>query len=564
LSTIHEVLSRLLPLGSNGDKNRSLRRCPAWPPDLFAVAATLLENSSSYAIPAFTSGWNPTEYIFTDDYVTEVTSTGAEWARSRKPPAHLERLWRDLVQHIDDELSESLAPVVVRLLAIADEASLGIGFAPAEAADSSSRVEDFSFLVFEQHRLLAAGQPHPLLPFLPSSLCRLVSDLEACVQPKTSVPTVGCTLRSLSHNLALLPPTGIVATSWLFMHPAEQEHKPFNLLLVPYPYAIDANHFSATPDCTDDDDCFFEFKAGWMDHEGKPAAAQHIAAVLDVLIKAARKESREVHGMILPEAALLNWQADEVAVELAKLHPDLELFISGTVIQEANDLKPRNCAYTARLYSGSVMDSWSQYKHHRWCLERGQIVRYHLGSVLDPQLRWWEKIDVSNRTCVFSVVRWGASLAVLVCEDLARFDPVLPVLSSVGPSLVVALLMDGPQLERRWPGRYATVLADDPGSSVLTLTSLGMIRRSTMPGESDQSQIALWKEAGDVAKELRLPTGAHALLLSLTTTGERQVTLDRRNDEGATRRFRLSGARAVRVDAAARKNLTEFDWDRYS
>jgi 5-methylcytosine-specific restriction enzyme A len=49
---------------------------------------------------------------------------------------------------------------------------------------------------------------------------------------------------------------------------------------------------------------------------------------------------------------------------------------------------------------------------------------------------------------------------------------------SVGPNLVVALLMDGPQLTARWPARYASVLADDPGSSVLTLTSLGMCLRS--------------------------------------------------------------------------------------
>jgi hypothetical protein len=310
----------------------------------------------------------------------------------------------------------------------------------------------------------------------------------------------------------------------------------------------------------DEADCFFEFKAGWTDEDGIAADPQRIADVLDALIEAARRESKEIHGIILPETALLASQAQTVAEELAKRHSDLELFITGTIGQVAGDQGPRNCAFTARLYDRKVMDSWSQFKHHRWCLDRGQIVRYHLGSVLDPELRWWEKIDVSDRTCVFSVVRWGASLAVLVCEDLARFDPVLPVISAVGPSLVIALLMDGPQLERRWPGRYATVLADDPGSSVLTLTSLGMIRRSAMPGEADQRQIALWKEAGDVAKELSLPAGAHALLLSLTTTRESQMTLDRRSDGGATRRFRLSAARAVRVDDATRQKWPELHY----
>src|SRR5207237_10901568 len=100
----------------------------------------------------------------------------------------------------------------------------------------------------------------------------------------------------------------------------------------------------------------------------------------------------------------------------------------------------------------------------------------------------------------------------LVCEDLARIDPVQAALRAVGPNLVIVLLMDGPQFERRWPGRYATVLADDPGCAVLTLTSLGMVRRSTVPGDDDCREIALWKESpSSAARELKLPKGAHGL-----------------------------------------------------
>jgi hypothetical protein len=151
---------------------------------------------------------------------------------------------------------------------------------------------------------------------------------------------------------------------------------------------------------------------------------------------------------------------------------------------------------------------------------------------------------------VFTVVRWGTSLTVLICEDLARFDPVLPVINAVGPTLVVALLMDGPQLEHRWPGRYATVLADDPGSSVLTLASSGLVRRSSKPGDEGASQIALWKEAGGRAQELKLPKGHHALLLSLTTSDEPQFTMDRRADQG-TSRLRLGGVTAVKFPTGA-------------
>ena len=71
----------------------------------------------------------------------------------------------------------------------------------------------------------------------------------------------------------------------------------------------------------------------------------------------------------------------------------------------------------------------------------------------------------------------------LVCEDLAQIDDVADVLRSVGPMVLIIPLLDGPQLSSRWAARYASVLADDPGSTVLTLTSYGMARRSRPPGK---------------------------------------------------------------------------------
>jgi hypothetical protein len=47
------------------------------------------------------------------------------------------------------------------------------------------------------------------------------------------------------------------------------------------------------------------------------------------------------------------------------------------------------------------------------------------------------------------------------------------------------LLLDGPQLGSRWTARHASVVADDPGSAAITLTSYGMVRaagpRATSP-----------------------------------------------------------------------------------
>ncbi len=130
--------------------------------------------------------------------------------------------------------------------------------------------------------------------------------------------------------------------------------------------------------------------------------------------------------------------------------------------------------------------------------------------------------------------RAHATLSVLICEDLARYDPVLTVTNAIGPNLVIALLMDGPQLEHRWPGRYATALAEDPGSAVLTLTSLGLVARSSMSADQQSREIALCKEPTGKARSLRLPKGDHALLLTLTSRLVEQFTLDGRGDGSST------------------------------
>jgi hypothetical protein len=166
---------------------------------------------------------------------------------------------------------------------------------------------------------------------------------------------------------------------------------------------------------------------------------------------------------------------------------------------------------------------------------------------LDPNRRWWEHIDVHNRSIAFVINSQNAIISALVCEDLARYDPVLPTMTAVGPTLVIALLLDGPQLSSRWPARYATVLAEDPGSSVLTLTSAGMVERSAMPADQNRAVVGLWKDRHAPAKELVLPRDHHGLVLSLNCCGRNQRTLDRRVASELTTEYRLGGCRGVRL-----------------
>jgi hypothetical protein len=273
--------------------------------------------------------------------------------------------------------------------------------------------------------------------------------------------------------------------------------------------------------------------------------------LIELVTHACRDEVDAVHGLVLPETALDRACTIEIAQALAR-ETGLEFFVSGVLAPGAEGLPPLNRVMGFLFADNVPIAPWEQSKHHRWKLERSQIARYHLGHALDPELDWWEDIDISHREVTFYVFRERTSLTTLVCEDLARIDPVQPVVRAVGPNLVISLLMDGPQLRTRWSARYAMVLAEDPGSSVLTLTSLGSVQRSAQPGE-DPREVALFRDSGGTDTELRLPRGKHALLLTLSPVIQKERTLDRRPSEGATDegqesealRYSLTGSRAI-------------------
>jgi hypothetical protein len=123
-------------------------------------------------------------------------------------------------------------------------------------------------------------------------------------------------------------------------------------------------------------------------------------------------------------------------------------------------------------------------------------------------------MEVPRRAIEFVEVA-ELTLAALVCEDLAQNDDVAELIRSVGPTCVLTLLLDGPQLDSRWAARYASVLADDPGSAVMTLTSYGMVQRSRPRGLEASSVIALWKDPSTGVHEIPLEAGAQAVLLTI-------------------------------------------------
>jgi hypothetical protein len=188
---------------------------------------------------------------------------------------------------------------------------------------------------------------------------------------------------------------------------------------------------------------------------------------------------------------------------------------------------------------------WRQDKHHRWRLDEGQILQYHLGASLNPALKWWEGIRVDERRIHFHAFNEWLTLCPLICEDLAQQEPASEVVRAVGPTLVIALLMDGPQLKSRWPARYATVLADDPGSSVLTLTSLGMAQRSRPAGAEATPIVALWKDAKTGLREISLQRDSQAIVLTVCVDWRDEWTADGRECPGTAACVYLSAVEQI-------------------
>jgi hypothetical protein len=567
MPTVRDVLRALLPDGSSlspSSRRTPWRWCPIWPPDAFAVAATIASKSGCYAEAFYAPVAGEAQY-FSDARCDQIVKLAAIWRRRTAPPPDVQKSWAELVSHGAFEvtnrakLPRRLKDAVMTLMVVADETAVGMGF----PAPKNGRDWKLARVLQDNYALALKRDENRPLRHLPASICWLVPPTQVCVQPKTVTPQVGVTLRSFSHNLALLPSVGEVHTEWLPVATVETEDgrrtlDHCNLLVVPYPYQVRGEAFvdaGMLPSERDEQTFrYFDLAQGWLETEtGRITGKQFVDDFLVPLCEVARREIGIVHGIVLPEMSLTTELAVEICEHLSSVF-GIELFIAGVVRQRDDNRSPENGAYVAiikRTKRKTVVAPWIQGKHHRWCLDRSQIIRYHLGPALGgyPKARWWERIDVEDRRLSFHLFRPGASLAVLICEDLARIDPVQNVIRAVGPNLVVALLMDGPQLKGRWPARYATILADDPGSAVLTLTSLGMVRRSSGPTEPPSHVIALWKSAGGDAQELPLPEGAHALALTLSPQTVKQRTLDRRTDNSATEVLDLTAVRPITLGA---------------
>lgn len=445
------------------------------------------------------------------------------------------------------------------LLMAADEAAKDIGFVrynPRDG-DDDARAEPWIFALTDGRffadalKTLDSSTPSKRAPYLAYNVVGTISTASqdvVCVLPKARTTSVGCTLRSLSHHLALLPPRGIARAGWtpyLFADaPPDERH--MNLLLVPFPFTIPASAFETRQGYAGEGAKrwgFFGLKQSWLQSVTKDKLLEFVKA----LVASAKSEADAIHGIVFPEMALDDSTWNHLRNELPEVLPELELLIAGVSSDGTRDgnfvrvgVFQRGAAATGH---NGELERYAFFsareKHHRWTLDRDEVLGYGLEGRLTPSISWAEDIDLLSRRVDFAVVRQSSVISAMICEDLARVDPCQELLRAIGPSIVFALLMDAPQLKARWPGRYATILAEDPGSAVLTLTSRGLMTRQRRIGKHPSKGpkdrvVALWRD-DDKTDPIEISCADHCHAVRLTLSGVPVVdrTLDGREDHSA-------------------------------
>jgi hypothetical protein len=447
-----------------------------WPPDVFALTNVLLTRAEAFRYALSFTDWPPSPFGDRAEGVDEAGRRWSGWAEDRTGaiPDLVAGEWNVFREGAEVPLEQlavgggrRVCEALLILHAIADEACAGLG-----VALDSSHGEGCVYRARGRELLARTG-----------SSARIDARLLR-VLPKVITPPTG---RLAFSRYACVQGPGIDAR-W---HKMPARHRGTDvrseyatLLLLPWPLRVQASDFHPVGSVqrpTKDPFGFFEFApAGGLDLD-----------LLDRVLLAARQEAGSVDLVVLPESAVEEGEIDNLET-LLDGHGVVTL-VAG-VRQTTRDVDRfrsnwLHMGFNPRLEKGRVLPSeerelWfhlRQNKHHRWSLNEDQVEQYHLGAALHPHVRWWEAMDVPRKAIQFVEVAELVQ-AWLVCEDLAHNDDIAELIRSVGPTVVITVLLDGPQLTSRWTARYASVLADDPGSAVLTLTSYGMVERSRPTG----------------------------------------------------------------------------------
>lgn len=592
--TVEELLKEIFPDGTRPNQiDATWDLCPLLPWDVFAAAATLMRRSGIYSEVVPCSHSSPCQICTTGVLAVSAQdragwiSLGERWDALNDVDAlgDLQEIWDDVWRARDQPIYRQISYADVSSLDVPTwwRAALSLMIVSDIASNhhgwqNPNRAWFEDFLVAHFFNLREDSGTRGRL-FNPPSMAVMADPDAVCVQPKSKTPGVGLGLRTLSHNLCLLPPRGEVSTSWLFpLKPyrlLDESAGPLNILFVPMPFEIQDN-------CWSSEDGWFDLEQRWLKYTNGSLKTEQIVDFVKAALQQALVQLQygmEIHGLVFPEYALNMevfgalveqvrsdgklWQsipADDRKIGTSYRFPfrSIEFLVAGSSDYQG---KSGNFVLQALLLKKEGSDEpeflvTGRSKHHRWMLNRSQLETYALSQVLPLGGHSYlaERIKVRPREIQTFVFRQGSCFTAMICEDLARSDPCLDVLRDLGPNIVFVLLMDGPQTPSRWSARYAQALSDDPGCAVLNLTSLALIERTNGTGLFPRSRsVGLFRGSSGRTHEINCPDGCHAVVISLRGEGVDERSLDGRVYERCID-WKFERYVPIRVyDSAARK-----------
>ena len=506
-----------------------------WPPDMVAFTHVALERTEAYRFvvsPPAGGQWPPAP-----GWTQAVAEAAESWCRWTEGQT---RDLPDLLMHEWEIVASGGATALVDVASGTDwrlcQALLTL-HAMADQATSDGildRPRDGTALAFRARTRELLARTGSMARIHPSRLR---------VLPKYRTPSGGITSRSISRYSSVVGSAIDVNVNQVGARAPRSRPDRLNMLLLPWPLQVSARDFPPIPASVQERAIepygYFKFS---------PSEPFDLS-LADRVLTEARRHADRIDVVILPETAV---RPEDVArLEPVLSRHGVDMLIAG-VREEASESGNFNGNW---VHFGASLDGhWWHYrqdKHHRWSLDAGQIDQYQLGEVLDPRVRWWEGLQLRRRSLQLMERADRVTVASLVCEDLAHIDEFVDLLRDIGPTLLVTLVLDGPQLASRWTARYASVLADDPGSAVLTLSSYGMVRRARHAGLPPSSVVALWKDRTRGMREIALEPDAHAILLTADYVPTIRRAADGRSPELTASDLSIAAITQVRASRTA-------------
>lgn len=184
-----------------------------------------------------------------------------------------------------------------------------------------------------------------------------------------------------------------------------------------------------------------------------------------------RLERERIHVGLLPETCVVPEVAEAFRRALVANYgeadgdPHLRLFLVGVLATRRNEVW---------ALSGAGHRLLVQTKQQPWRLDVRQQERYGIVADLcgeDGPCDRDEDLELESRRISAVDDPGFGRLIVLICEDLQRCDPARRVAVDIGPTTVIAPVMDYALKAGRWAPAAAAQLANEPGAVVMVVSS---------------------------------------------------------------------------------------------